>query len=222
MENKELTTYCLTKDGYIGILRKVSIEGVTFLPIHKFNMREHIKKVSPDDIYFQDTNLSLVRNKAKQLRREKLNQFLKFQNIVLDISNITYFNFGTFLSHRLNKKISRVLKFNNLSLVHLGNLDSYVILDLSKSKNKNIEIKSTSYGIQHIIGRKGNNISKIKENIGVRNISVTELSYEEFEVIKKDFVNLLNELKLYLTHEIEQYNLIDKEFLCELEKYLKA
>ena len=196
-------TYILTKDGITGLARTINEDGITFNPIYREDVFNIVRKTKLDDLYCQDTNLVIIRSKAKQLRREIYEELTKYQNIVFDFNNILYFNgFNIYSYSNILNKLSKILKVYNLSFVHLKNLDAYVILDLEKAKNKNIEIKSTSFGIPHIIGRRGSNINEIKEKIGVKNISIKEMEYEEFDLKKEEIIKLLKNLRFFLTKTI--------------------
>ena len=202
MKNTGVVTYCLTKDGFFGMIVERYSDSQNKLKVLVLKgglTTGKAKVINPDDIYCQDTNLIVVKNKAKQLRREKFSQFSKFQNIVLNISSITYYGLQFNFDYKVEKKLSRVLKVYNLRLVHLKQHDAYVLLDTKDiSKNKNIEIQSLCIHTGEVIGRQGRNINQIKEELGIRNISVRSLSFDEFEPIKKEFQELLEKLETYL------------------------
>lgn len=206
MENRGVMTYCLTKDNYIGGVWSDHIElGINKKVLFPICQKQghttsgRVKKVPYEDIILESSNFKDIRKKLKELSRESLLKFLNFKNIVLNISSITYYGLQFNFDYKIEKRLSRVLKVYNLKLVHLKQHDAYVLLDTKDiSKNKNIEIQSLCIHTGEVIGRQGRNINQIKEELGIRNISVKSLSFDEFEPIKKEFQELLEKLETYL------------------------
>jgi len=204
---KNYDIFCLTKDLSIGGVWsdhiEIGIEKKVLYPLcsklgHPTSGR--VKKVAYEDIVLESSNFKDIRKKLKELNRENLLKFFNFKNIVLSISSITYYNLQFSFNNEVEKKLSRVLKVYGLKLVHLKQHDAYVLLDINElNQKKNIEIKSLCIHTGEIIGRQGRNITKVKEELGLKNISVKSLSFEDYEPIKKEFTELLRKLEIYLT-----------------------
>lgn len=204
---KDYDTYCLTKDLFVGGVWsdhiEIGIEKKVLFPLcsklgHPVSGR--VKKVTYEDIIYESSDFKDIRKKLKELDRENLLKFLNFKNIVLSIASITYYNLQFNFDYKVEKKLSRVLKVYGLKLVHLKQHDAYVILDINElNQKKNIEIQSLCIHTGKVIGRQGQNITKVKEELEVKNISVKSLSFDEFEPIKKEFTKLLGKLEIYLT-----------------------
>ena len=75
-------------------------------------------------------------------------------------------------------------------MIHLYNLDQYVIVD-KKSIGKSITIKATIGAKSHLIGRHGNNIDRIKQINNFKNISVCDIENEEYLLLKKELAKKL-------------------------------
>lgn len=179
--------YCLTNNGELG---KINEEIDNKLIIYKLNKKGEILyngnciitlTLTKDEVLSTSSNINFL-----NAQRDSLIDFSNFINISFDIQGILYdfFNNSDFYARR--EKISEYLNKIGLSLIYLYNLDQYIVVD-KKSTGKSIAIKTPSIEIKHLIGRKGNNISRIKNEYNFKNISVKSIEVEEYQTLYKEF-----------------------------------
>lgn len=179
--------YCLTNNGELG---KINEEIDNKLIIYKLNKKGEILyngnciitlTLTKDEVLSTSSNINFL-----NAQRDSLIDFSNFINIGFDIQGILYdfFNNSDFYARR--EKISEYLNKIGLSLIYLYNLDQYIVVD-KKSTGKSIAIKTPSIEIKHLIGRKGNNISRIKNEYNFKNISVKSIEVEEYQTLYKEF-----------------------------------
>ena len=179
--------YCLTKNGELGKFVE-ELEGK--LVLYKLNKKGEILyegvcivtlKVNKDEVYSTSNSIDFLNS-----QRDSLIDFSNFINISFDIQGILYdfFNNSDFYARR--EKISEYLNKIGLSLIYLYNLDQYIVVD-KKSTGKSITIKTPSIEIKHLIGKKGNNINRIKREYNFKNISVKSIEVEEYQTLYKEF-----------------------------------
>lgn len=196
LEENTQAPYLLTKDGVLGEQWSHHIEDkrVVFHPINK-NGRQLSNqpiKVHEDEILIKHINLDLVNQKAKDFL-----EFQEFKYIAFDLSSILYKKLGGFYLSSYSEPFENEFKEMNLKLVHLENLDKYVLVDSFLPK-KSIQIKSLREDVKHIIGSKGSNIDRIKTKNGLDFIKVIEVSNEEYELILNKFESTIKFLFNYL------------------------
>lgn len=184
--------YCLTKNGFLGLIEEELKNGTYIL--HKVNKKgdtlfsinnSTVLRIKEDEIYCTDSNIEILNNKT-----EEYLDFSKFIGITFDISEIFYsvLSIGYFCKYE--DKILDFLDKKDLKLIHLYNLDQYVIVD-KKSIGKSITIKATIGAKSHLIGRHGNNIDRIKQINNFKNISVSDIENEEYFLLKKELAKKL-------------------------------
>lgn len=179
--------YCLTNNGELG---KINEEIDNKLIIYKLNKKGEILyngnciitlTLTKDEVLSTSSNINFL-----NAQRDSLIDFSNFINIGFDIQGILYdfFNNSDFYARR--EKISEYLNKIGLYLIYLYNLDQYIVVD-KKSTGKSITIKTPSIEIKHLIGRHGNNISRIKSEYNFKNISVESIEVEEYQTLYKEF-----------------------------------
>lgn len=179
--------YCLTNNGELG---KINEEIDNKLIIYKLNKKGEILydgnciitlTLTKDEVLSTSSNINFL-----NAQRDSLIDFSNFINIGFDIQGILYdfFNNSDFYARR--EKISEYLNTIGLSLIYLYNLDQYIVVD-KKSTGKSISIRTASYWTAHLIGRHGNNISRIKSEYNFKNISVKSIEVEEYQTLYKEF-----------------------------------
>jgi hypothetical protein len=184
--------YCLTNNGELG---KINEEIDNKLIIYKLNKKGEILyngnciitlTLTKDEVLSTSSNINFL-----NAQRDSLIDFSNFINIGFDIQGILYDFFKNSDFYARREKISEYLNKIGLSLIYLYNLDQYIVVD-KKSTGKSITIKTPSIEIKHLIGRKGNNINRIKREYNFKNISVKSIEVEEYQTLYKEFFrNLL-------------------------------
>lgn len=179
--------YCLTNNGELG---KINEEIDNKLIIYKLNKKGEILyngnciitlTLTKDEVLSTSSNINFL-----NAQRDSLIDFSNFINISFDIQGILYDFFKNSDFYARREKISEYLNKIGLSLIYLYNLDQYIVVD-KKSTGKSIAIKTPSIEIKHLIGRKGNNISRIKNEYNFKNISVKSIEVEEYQTLYKEF-----------------------------------
>ena len=179
--------YCLTNNGELG---KINEEIDNKLIIYKLNKKGEILydgfcivtlKVNKDEVYSTSNSIDFL-----NAQRDSLIDFSNFINIGFDIQGILYDFFKNSDFYARREKISEYLNKIGLSLIYLYNLDQYIVVN-KKSTGKSITIKTPSIEIKHLIGRKGNNINRIKREYNFKNISVKSIEVEEYQALYKEF-----------------------------------
>lgn len=179
--------YCLTNNGELG---KINEEIDNKLIIYKLNKKGEILydgnciitlTLTKDEVLSTSSNINFL-----NAQRDSLIDFSNFINIGFDIQGILYDFFKNSDFYARREKISEYLNKIGLSLIYLYNLDQYIVVD-KKSTGKSITIKTPSIEIKHLIGRKGNNINRIKREYNFKNISVKSIEVEEYQTLYKEF-----------------------------------
>lgn len=179
--------YCLTNNGELG---KINEEIDNKLIIYKLNKKGEILyngnciitlNLTKDEVLSTSSNINFI-----NAQRDSLIDFSNFINISFDIQGILYDFFKNSDFYARREKISEYLNKIGLSLIYLYNLDQYIVVD-KKSTGKSITIKTPSIEIKHLIGKKGNNIGRIKNEYNFKNISVKSIEVEEYQTLYKEF-----------------------------------
>lgn len=179
--------YCLTNNGELG---KINEEIDNKLIIYKLNKKGEILyngnciitlTLTKDEVLSTSSNINFL-----NAQRDSLIDFSNFINIGFDIQGILYDFFRNSDFYARREKISEYLNKIGLSLIYLYNLDQYIVVN-KKSTGKSITIKAPSIEIKHLIGRKGNNINRIKSEYNFKNISVKSIEVEEYQALYKEF-----------------------------------
>ena len=179
--------YCLTNNGELG---KINEEIDNKLIIYKLNKKGEILydgnciitlTLTKDEVLSTSSNINFL-----NAQRDSLIDFSNFINIGFDIQGILYDFFKNSDFYARREKISEYLNKIGFTLIDLHNANQYVIID-KKSIGRSISIRTASYWTAHLIGRHGNNISRIKNEYNFKNISVKSIEVEEYQTLYKEF-----------------------------------
>ena len=180
--------YCLTNNGELG---KINEEIDNKLIIYKLNKKGEILydgnciitlTLTKDEVLSTSSNINFL-----NAQRDSLIDFSNFINIGFDIEKMLYDYFDDYRFHTEHKnKILEYLDKLGFTLIDLHNAKQYVIVD-KKSIGRATSIKTAIYWTAHLIGRHGNNISRIKSEYNFKNISVKSIEVEEYQTLYKEF-----------------------------------